>query len=135
MLNLTRSAIVWCKAPITPETVAKVNATTELVVKQRTPIRVLHRRSLAVRPKTIHTMQLEPIDEHFGTLTLTTQAGTYIKEFVHGDLGRTAPSLGDLIGCETDILQLDVTSVVQDWPPAVEHPETVTKKWAFIEEP
>lgn len=41
-------------------------------------------------------------------LHLTTQAGTYIKEFVHGDLGRTVPNLGEILGCEVDILALDV---------------------------
>lgn len=39
------------------------------------------------------------------------QAGTYVKEFVHGDFGRTRPSLGGILGCQADILQLDVTSV------------------------
>lgn len=39
------------------------------------------------------------------------QAGTYVKEFVHGDFGRTRPSLGSLLGCQSDILQLDVTAV------------------------
>lgn len=38
-------------------------------------------------------------------------AGTYIKEFVHGDLGRTSPSIGSLLSSEADILQLDVTQV------------------------
>jgi tRNA pseudouridine synthase 10 len=117
-----RRAVVWCAAALTPEMVAKVNATADLVVQQKTPVRVLHRRSLAVRPKTIHAMRLEPINAHFATLKLTTQAGTYIKEFVHGDLGRTAPSLGALLACDCDILQLDVTDVVQDWPPACPHP-------------
>ena len=40
-----------------------------------------------------------------------TQAGTYIKEIVHGDFGRTEPSLCTLLGCECDILQLDVRDV------------------------
>jgi hypothetical protein len=26
-------------------------------------------------------------------------AGTYVKEFVHGDLGRTSPSIGSLLVC------------------------------------
>ena len=30
---------------------------------------------------------------------------------MHGDFGRTSPSLGDLLGCEADILQLDVLGV------------------------
>ena len=33
---------------------------------------------------------------------------SYIKEFVHGDFGRTKPNLGNLLNSETDILQLDV---------------------------
>mmetsp|Transcript_9144 Transcript_9144/g.13711 ORF Transcript_9144/g.13711 Transcript_9144/m.13711 type:complete len:95 (+) Transcript_9144:1490-1774(+) len=41
-------------------------------------------------------------------LDLTTEAGTYIKEFVHGDRGRTKPFLGDILDCRTDISQLDV---------------------------
>lgn len=45
-----------------------------------------------------------------------TQAGTYVKEFVHGDFGRTKPSVGDLIGAEVDILALDVISINLDWP-------------------
>jgi tRNA pseudouridine synthase 10 len=37
--------------------------------------------------------------------------GTYIKEFVHGDLERTLPNFGTLIGKKVDILQLDVGSL------------------------
>lgn len=48
-----------------------------------------------------------------------TQAGTYIKEFIHSDLGRTQPSLGSLLSCEADILQLDVMSVALDFPPVL----------------
>ena len=39
-------------------------------------------------------------------------AGTYVKELVHGDHGRTAPSIGKLLGCEADILHLDVVDVL-----------------------
>jgi tRNA pseudouridine synthase 10 len=38
-------------------------------------------------------------------------AGMYVKEFVHGDFGRTVPSVGSLLGCKADILQLDVEAV------------------------
>lgn len=41
-------------------------------------------------------------------------AGTYIKEFVHGDLGRTVPNVGQILGTDSDILQLDVTNVFED---------------------
>jgi hypothetical protein len=35
--------------------------------------------------------------EHWFELDLLAGAGTYIKEFVHGDLGRTRPSVADLL--------------------------------------
>ncbi len=28
---------------------------------------------------------------------MVTSAGTYVKEFVHGDLGRTSPSIGQIL--------------------------------------
>lgn len=40
-------------------------------------------------------------------LTLT-PADSYIKEFVHGDFGRTKPNMCELLKTDTDILELDV---------------------------
>ena len=37
------------------------------------------------------------------------------KEFVHGDLGRTQPNLSSILGAPTDILQLDVTWLYDDY--------------------
>ena len=67
---------------------------------------------------------------HFGLLTMHAQAGTYIKEFVHGDLGRTQPSLGSILGCEADIVHLDVTDVCLEFDPqALEQvPERIGQK-------
>ena len=53
-------------------------------------------------------MRYEYIDSHHFKLFLNTQAGTYIKEFVHGDFGRTQPNLGTLLKTDADILELDV---------------------------
>ncbi len=46
-------------------------------------------------------------------LVFHVQAGTYIKEFVHSDEGRTVPSLGTLLGCKepAQILELDVLEI------------------------
>ena len=92
----------------------------EFQIKQETPIRVLHRRTLATRPRMIHKFDYQIINSQFLIVDLETQAGTYIKEFIHGDFGRTNPNLGSILGCETDILQLDVLSIVFDWPPTLE---------------
>ena len=37
---------------------------------------------------------------------------------MHGDFGRTKPSLRDLLDVETDIVGLDVMGVKMEWPPA-----------------
>lgn len=45
------------------------------------------------------------------------QAGTYIKEFVHSDEGRTQPHLASLLGLSkpASILQLDVNHIHMDF--------------------
>ncbi|KAI8593161.1 hypothetical protein BDZ88DRAFT_187521 [Geranomyces variabilis] len=51
---------------------------------------------------------------------LKTSAGTYVKEFMHGDGGRTVPSLKDLLEVESAIVEtLDVLEVHLDWPEGV----------------
>ena len=92
-----------------------LNGTTELVCQQLTPMRVLHRRTLMVRERTIHSMRAVLLSPKMLQLDLTTQAGTYVKEFVHGDFGRTTPNLGALLNCSADIMQLDVMGL-QDMP-------------------
>ncbi|XP_061481768.1 tRNA pseudouridine synthase Pus10 isoform X2 [Rhineura floridana] len=116
----TYSALIWTEKVIRNEDVALLDNMKELNLDQKTPLRVLHRRPLAVRVRTIHTMQSEYIDEHHFRLHLKTQAGTYIKEFVHGDFGRTKPNIGSILGTTADILELDVESVDVDWPPALD---------------
>jgi tRNA pseudouridine synthase 10 len=82
-----------------------------LVMSQHTPVRVAHRRSLLDRPRSVYTLKMELIDAHNFYLRIITAPGAYVKEFVHGDLGRTYPSLRALIGADTDILELDVEKV------------------------
>ncbi len=54
---------------------------------------------------------------------LLASAGTYIKEFVHGDLGRTSPSVGSLLNTEADILQLDVSNVYESLHDVIDLPD------------
>ncbi|XP_069643745.1 tRNA pseudouridine synthase Pus10 isoform X3 [Haliaeetus albicilla] len=117
----TYSALIWIDKAIQKEDIAFLDDIKELKLDQKTPLRVLHRRPLAVRCRIIHTMKSEYIDEHHFRLHLKTQAGTYIKEFVHGDFGRTKPNIGSLLNRTADILELDVESVDVDWPPTLDN--------------
>lgn len=57
-------------------------------------------------------------------LDIVTQAGTYIKELVHGEFGRTVPSISSIIEKWIDIVALDVTAIDLDWPPKIDN-----QKW------
>jgi tRNA pseudouridine synthase 10 len=101
-------AVVYCKRALKPEDLEPLNKILDLKVQQKTPLRVLHRRTQMVRTKIIHKIRPVWINEHFLKVYLLSSAGTYIKEFVHSDLERTTPNLGTLLGADCDILQLDV---------------------------
>lgn len=111
------SALIWSSKSLNAESIEFLNKISNVKIYQKTPIRVLHRRSLATRERLIHTAQVRLIDPHHFQLDLSTQAGTYIKEFVHGDFGRTTPNLCQLIGHLVDIVALDVTEIKLEWPP------------------
>ncbi|KAH9321326.1 hypothetical protein KI387_015965, partial [Taxus chinensis] len=87
------AAVVWISRPLSDEDFKCISEIKEMEIEQKTPIRVLHRRSPLVRKRLIHWMKAEKIEgsSQYFLLHLCTQAGTYIKEFVHGDLGRTHP--------------------------------------------
>lgn len=53
-------------------------------------------------------------------LDIVTQAGTYVKELVHGEFGRTEPSITSLIGTEIDIVALDVMNIELDFPKSLQ---------------
>ena len=84
-----------------------------LLLKQWTPIRVLHRRSLTERTKQLFGIELKWMERHWCQVDIISEAGTYIKEFCHGDRGRTTPNLASLLQCDNaNIIQLDVVEVL-----------------------
>lgn len=99
----------------------KINAVDkEFVIEQATPIRVLHRRTLLKRPRSIYSVHARLIKDQPSVfiVDIVTQAGTYIKELVHGEFSRTVPSLTSIVGQQLDIISLDVMGLLDlDWPP------------------
>ena len=82
-----------------------------LRIEQLTPLRVLHRRSADSRVRHVLSLNAKRIDDHWFRLHLSTSAGTYVKEFCHGDCGRTKPSISSLLECKTDIVELDCEGI------------------------
>jgi tRNA pseudouridine synthase 10 len=95
--------------------VAKVNEALDLAlaraIAQRTPARVAHRRADRVRTRRIVAARLVDAAEGRFTLDLRTEAGTYVKEWVEGDGGRTVPSLATLVGAPLKVDFLDVMEI------------------------
>lgn len=83
-----------------------------VLLRQKTPLRVLHRRTQAVRERRVHELKVtRMVSSQVFVLDVVAAAGTYIKEFVHGDNGRTLPNVAEMLNCEADILQLDVSDI------------------------
>ncbi len=80
-------------------------------IAQRTPTRVAHRRADRVRPRRIVAADLASWTEGRFTVVVRTEAGTYVKEWVEGDGGRTEPNLAGLLGVPLKVDALDVLQV------------------------
>jgi len=80
-------------------------------IDQRTPRRVEHRRADLVRKREIRWVEAEMIGDDVFDLTVNAESGTYIKEFVSGDEGRTIPNFSDALGIRCVVQALDVIAV------------------------
>lgn len=80
-------------------------------VDQRTPNRVEHRRADKVRNREVYRLRWERKAEDRIELVIKAEAGTYIKELISGDEGRSDPSVSDLLGVEAECTALDVVDV------------------------
>ncbi|MBT4982977.1 MAG: tRNA pseudouridine(54/55) synthase Pus10 [Euryarchaeota archaeon] len=86
---------------------------------QRTPERVAHRRADKIRKrKVLETSNpdigLDDDGNMYGEFSLRCESGTYVKETVHGDGGRTQPSIASLVKAKCTVEWLDVADIHAD---------------------
>ena len=86
-------------------------ALTGTVVEQRTPKRVSHRRSDLIRKRGIRTIDVIDFSDNHAVLEIRAEHGTYIKELVSGDEGRTQPNFSELLDSQCKVEQLDVVQL------------------------
>ncbi len=97
---------------IDPEKVSEILSQFQgKVIYQRTPLRVIKRRADKVRERKIHSIKILEIKEREVTVEIVTDPGLYVKEFVHGDQGRTRPNLAEMFGGKIKIESLDVVEI------------------------
>lgn len=108
----TYRALVTFTSPITGEDIDKINRTfKETLIEQRTPTRVLHRRVDKVRRKIVYKVEAKKISDKEIEVIIEAQGGFYIKEFIHGDEGRTNPSIAGVLGKTVEKIELDVIDI------------------------
>ena len=85
-----------------------------VVLEQETPKRVSHRRAAKTRKRRIVSISDVFVEGDEVQMTLRCEAGTYIKELVHSDEGRTVPSVSGALERECEVLWLDVEEIHAD---------------------
>jgi tRNA pseudouridine synthase 10 len=101
-------------APVAAERLAELVGQ-RFEITQHTPDRVAHRRADKDRLRWIKFLALAPGAEPLQLeLRLATQHGTYVKEVLSGEEGKTTPSLASLLGVPCKCLELDVLAILDE---------------------
>jgi tRNA pseudouridine synthase 10 len=104
-------ALVSADRPFTEADAKKISALSGTVLSQHTPTRVLARRSDMLRSRAVYRISAKTAPDGKLVLTLLAEAGTYVKEFIHSDGGRTVPSVSSVLGCRAQCDSLDVVRI------------------------
>jgi tRNA pseudouridine synthase 10 len=87
---------------------------TNIMIKQKTPVRVLHRRADMTREKYIYEVNVKKLSLRKTEMTIRCQGGLYVKELVTGDEGRTVPSVSEILKNKAKPMQLDVLDIIME---------------------
>jgi tRNA pseudouridine synthase 10 len=90
------------------------NKLTKAIIRQQTPLRVLHRRADLVRERYIYEANIRRLAPNRVEMKIRCQGGLYIKELITGNQGRTVPSVASIINAEAKPLELDVLNVIME---------------------
>ncbi len=118
----TYRAWIESDSPLAKEDAQKL-LSFDFVLDQRTPERVAHRRADKIRKRRakIVSATLEEKEGDAGAKSLAivadihADAGTYIKELIHSDSGRTQPSVSSFLEKQCRCARLDVIKIEDDF--------------------
>ncbi|MBN2155731.1 MAG: tRNA pseudouridine(54/55) synthase Pus10 [Candidatus Lokiarchaeota archaeon] len=80
-------------------------------ILQRTPLRVVHRRADLTRKRMVYDIEFKWKNRYYFSSRIKAMGGTYIKELISGDEGRTKPSLSELFGRNLRCAELDIVNI------------------------
>jgi tRNA pseudouridine synthase 10 len=105
----TYRAIVDFEKPVL--NLKKVDELKNAIISQRTPIRVLRRRSDKTRRRKVKEIKYKILGKKKVDFKIRTQSGLYVKELINSDDGRTEPSISSLIDNKVKKIELDVMKI------------------------
>jgi len=92
----------------------KINELNDGVITQKTPTRVLRRRSDKIRKRKVKNIKFKVLNKNKVQFEIKTQSGLYVKELINGDEGRTEPNISGLINNKVKNIELDVIKIYCD---------------------
>ncbi len=107
----TYRAVVRCRGGVEESELRKLLELKGVTVEQKTPLRILHRRSEKVRKRKVLDIRAKKLSEHTFELVVRAEAGLYIKELVSGDEGRTRPSVSEVLKKDCLVERLEILDV------------------------
>ena len=113
--NKQYSAVIKIEKEINEQDIEKIMALKNRIIEQRTPTRVAHRRADKIRKRKVLDAATKKISNETVEILFTTEAGTYIKELVSGDEGRTNPSVSSILNCKAECEKLIVTKIYDEF--------------------
>ena len=103
---------IHASVPIQKEKLKKVAQSLQgTTINQQTPTRVAKRRANKVRKRQIYRCNVLEVEEVMALLEIESESGTYIKELVTGDDGKTQPNISALMETACSVDTLDVKQV------------------------
>jgi len=92
--------------------IESISSLSGVTLAQETPQRVSHRRAAKTRKRKVIQLSNIMIEEDEVQFFVRCEAGTYVKELVHSDEGRTVPSVSSVLGDkECTVIWLDVEDI------------------------
>ena len=96
------------------EVTTRIQSLSGQVLEQQTPQRVAHRRADKVRNRKVVSIENILITDDEIQFDVRCESGTYVKELIHSDEGRTNPSVAALLETDCEVILLDVKDIHAD---------------------
>lgn len=99
------------KKNIEKEKLKELKKLTEEPILQKTPLRVLQRRTDKFRKRLVKKISWKILKKKKLQLKIRAESGLYIKELITGDEGRTKPNISELLNNKAKKIGLDVIKI------------------------